>query len=464
MKKLLIVDDHPVVLEGLAHVFETEGYEVLKADTIEEAMSIAKSGIKLSAMVVDLTVSDDADGISFIRNLRKKGITTPAIVYTMHEELWNIALLMESKVEGIVLKGERINELIEAVKEVENGGFYRSPVFSQRLSSLKISSENLTPKDVEILNLISNGVSTTDISKKMSISQKTIEYHRSSIIKKLDSKNMTQAIRNAVKLGILSFLSLATPLISQAQDDTMRAVDLGLSVKWADRNLGAPSPHLAGGYFAFGETEEKDTYNWDTYMHCDDGDMFCQHYLGEESICGTEYDVAHMKLGGGWRMPTLEEIEELIENCSIDFIAGNDGAHPYARFSATNDEFIDIPIVGYMSNSRLLYENKETEIVSGTMDTDTEEENGFIYRINAPYVLGIAMPETAVIVPASAHIGFQIRPVTDSAPSAVEIIGTGDTPESIYTIDGRRIPADITDLPSGIYIRRNGTSSTKFLR
>lgn len=464
MKKLLIVDDHPVVLEGLAHVFKSEGYEVLKAGTIDQAMTIVKSSKEIDVMVVDLTVNEDADGISFIRSLRKKGIDTPAIVYTMHEELWNIALLIEASVEGIVLKGERINELIEAVKEVENGGTYRSPVFTQRLSSLKYSSESLTPKDIEVLNLISNGVSTSDIAQKMRLSNKAIEYHRGSIIKKLDSKNMTQAIRNAVKLGIIQSLVFVSTLAVQAQDGTtLQAIDLGLSVNWADRNLDATSPLEAGGYFAFGETEEKEVYSWDTYENCDYGDMYMQHDLGDESICATKYDAAYVKTGGIWRLPTLDEMEELLENCETEFFAAEDETPAYARFSASNGGYIDIPVVGYMSNGNLIRDNKETEIFTGTFDTDEEEEDGIVYRINSAYALGLVPMQTAIVVPVSSHLGFQIRPVTDGNTSSVSAITETTKPSAIYTIDGRLVNAPLSALSSGIYIRHDGIHATKFI-
>ena len=463
MKKILILDDHPVVLEGLAHVFREQGYEVLKAASIEEASKIVLSGTQLNAMVVDLTVSNDADGISFIRNLRKNDISIPAVVYTMHEELWNIALLIESNVEGIVLKGERINELIEAVGKVERGGTYRSPVFTQRLSSLKNSSETLSAKDVEILNLISNGVNTSEIADKMCLSPKAVEYHRNRIIKKLDSKNMTQAIRNAVKLGIISSLAMAMPLISQAEGAPVTAVDLGLSVKWADRNLGASSAEEAGGFYAFGETEEKDTYSWDSYTHCDNGDMFSQHDLGTDDICGSEYDPAHVILGGNWRMPTLEEVTELIDNCSVEVTAATEDTLCQISFTAVNGASIVFPITGYMNNSTLRYVNKETELLTGTMEVECGEEEGFSYRMNSPFSLALTNTGNAMTLLVSSHLGFQVRPVFDGEPNAVEVTGIDSEVEEIYTIDGRRVDGRVSELPSGIYIRRSGDTSTKFI-
>lgn len=89
-------------------------------------------------------------------------------------------------------------------------------------------------------------------------------------------------------------------------------IDLGLSVKWASHNVGASSPDGFGGYYAWGETEEKSDYDLDTYKYYQNRSIV---NIGS-NISGTQYDVAHVKWGGSWRMPTLDEIRELVENCS----------------------------------------------------------------------------------------------------------------------------------------------------
>ncbi len=94
------------------------------------------------------------------------------------------------------------------------------------------------------------------------------------------------------------------------------AIDLGLSVKWSSHNVGASSPEEYGGYYAWGETEEKEVYNLETYAYYDSNtDKFV--HMG--SISGTQYDVAHVKWGGKWRMPTLDEMKELIDKCTWEW-------------------------------------------------------------------------------------------------------------------------------------------------
>lgn len=100
------------------------------------------------------------------------------------------------------------------------------------------------------------------------------------------------------------------------------AVDLGLSVNWACCNVGANAPEELGGYYAWGETEEKNDYSRENYKWYKGGEFtkYCtdtdQGLVDNKIVLEPEDDVAHVKWGGNWRMPTLEEMEELVKKCS----------------------------------------------------------------------------------------------------------------------------------------------------
>ena len=120
-------------------------------------------------------------------------------------------------------------------------------------------------------------------------------------------------------------------------------IDLGLpsGTKWAccnvDDNHSKQSPTNYGSYYAFGETSEKSEYYWDTYIHCDD-------YLGND-IASTQYDVAHVQWGGSWVMPSLEQAQELINNCYSQWTSFNG---IYGRsFTGNNGGIIFLPAAGY---------------------------------------------------------------------------------------------------------------------
>lgn len=121
-------------------------------------------------------------------------------------------------------------------------------------------------------------------------------------------------------------------------------VDLGLpsGLKWATCNVGASSPEGYGGYYAWGETEEKYDYDWDTYKYYNNNTGYVN--IGS-NISGTQYDVAHVKWGGSWRMPTRDEINELVNNCTWKWTTQN-GVNGQLVIGP-NGNSIFLPAAGY---------------------------------------------------------------------------------------------------------------------
>lgn len=129
---------------------------------------------------------------------------------------------------------------------------------------------------------------------------------------------------------------LLTVFMSACISNAQEAVDLGLSVKWATMNVGASTPYEEGGLYAWGETETKEryTYHWSTYFDLDKFEVipngkgwnvsFKVFTSDKIKMSGTKYDVATVKWGGNWRMPTVDEFKELLNKCDIreDYING----------------------------------------------------------------------------------------------------------------------------------------------
>ena len=139
-------------------------------------------------------------------------------------------------------------------------------------------------------------------------------------------------------------------------------VDLGLpsGVKWADRNLGASKPSEYGDYYAWGETEPKTDYSWETYTLRDtEGNMKKYNATDGKTTLEAEDDAATAKLGTPWRMPTSAEIEELLnsDNCTWTWITQDDvngyGVNGYKVVSKKNGNSIFLPAAGYRSGSEL---------------------------------------------------------------------------------------------------------------
>ena len=131
-------------------------------------------------------------------------------------------------------------------------------------------------------------------------------------------------------------------------------INLGLSVKWATYNVGATNPEDYGDYFAWGETEPKEEYNWSTYKWCD-GSKYTMTKYNNDSSYGTvdnkkelelEDDAAHVHWGGSWRMPTDVEWKELQAQCTWTWITQN-GINGYKVTSKSNGNSIFLPAAGY---------------------------------------------------------------------------------------------------------------------
>ena len=135
-------------------------------------------------------------------------------------------------------------------------------------------------------------------------------------------------------------------------------IDLGLpsGTLWSCCNVDTDfpenqKPENLGSYYAWGETETKSTYNWSTYTHCDGSSSSC-HDLGSD-IAGTQYDVAHVKWGGSWVMPSREQQDELRDNCTYDWMTVN-GVNGGRFTSKINGGSIFLPAAGLRINSGLL--------------------------------------------------------------------------------------------------------------
>ena len=138
-------------------------------------------------------------------------------------------------------------------------------------------------------------------------------------------------------------------------------VDLGLSVKWAKYNIGATKPEESGYYFAWGETEPKSYFSWDNYKFTTDGGNTLTKYTGiDYSKLVREDDAAAVKWGGEWRMPTVEEFNELFNNCTGEWIKADNpefGGVAGTKFTSNKpgytDKYIFLPATGCRFESGL---------------------------------------------------------------------------------------------------------------
>jgi uncharacterized protein (TIGR02145 family) len=130
----------------------------------------------------------------------------------------------------------------------------------------------------------------------------------------------------------------------------VQAVDLGLSVKWANMNVGATTPEGYGDYFAWGETTTKSIYDWSTYFDTNDGGKTFTKYNnnGGKTVLDPEDDAAHVNWGGSWRMPTKAEWQELHDNCTWTWTTQNgiNGYKVTSNKEGYTEKYIFLPAAG----------------------------------------------------------------------------------------------------------------------
>ena len=160
------------------------------------------------------------------------------------------------------------------------------------------------------------------------------------------------------------------------ENETHVAVDLGLpsGTKWATCNVGASKPEEYGGYYAWGETEEKEVYSQDAYMYYKNGEDV---NLGSD-ISGTKYDVAHVKWGGNWCMPTKDDIKELLDNCTSEWTTLN-GVNGRKFTSNINGNSIFLPAAGYRWLGDLGYAGENGYYWSSTQNPDYSDGAYYLY-------------------------------------------------------------------------------------
>lgn len=161
-------------------------------------------------------------------------------------------------------------------------------------------------------------------------------------------------------------------------DIPAEAIDLGLpsGTLWASYNIGATKPEEYGDYFSWGETEVRDKYYFTTYSLCD-GTVTSCHDIGE-NISGTKYDVAHVKWGNGWCMPTKDDFRELVYNCDYKETTLN-GVKGF-QFTGSNGKYIFLPYTGYCWDTENSKAGTEGSYWSATQTTSVNKAHEMSFR------------------------------------------------------------------------------------
>jgi DNA-binding NarL/FixJ family response regulator len=208
--RILVADDHPVVRDGLVAILGTQpDFEVIgEAGTGQEVIERVEA-LEPDVVLLDLEMPE-LDGVETLQRLRQANSAAQVIVFTAFDTDERILGAVQAGARGYLLKGAPREELFDAVRVVHQGGSLLQPVVASKLlrqvsdqSRGTTEIEPLTPRELEVLHLLAQGLQNKEIATELVISQRTVKFHVSSIMGKLGAGNRTEAVALAAQQGLV---------------------------------------------------------------------------------------------------------------------------------------------------------------------------------------------------------------------------------------------------------------------
>lgn len=210
MIQVLLVDDHKMVREGLKRLLEFDG----QIRVIDEADNGQYCLEKISSCNPDVVLLDInmpiMNGIETLEVIKNRNLDVKVLILTVHNEIEYLMRAVDIGIDGYILKDSDSQELIRAVTTVYNGDKFIQPSLIPLLNSKLIARDldkekldKLSKREIEVLKLVAFGMFNKEIGTKLGISERTVKNHMSSIFKKIDSSDRTQAAVFAIRNGLV---------------------------------------------------------------------------------------------------------------------------------------------------------------------------------------------------------------------------------------------------------------------
>ena len=206
MTSVLIIDDHPVVLQGLRRVLEDAGVKpVLEAREVTSGYRLFRRN-RPDVIIVDLGMQGSVlAGLDLIRRMRSHEPCTCILVFSMHNDPMIAARALEAGATGYLLKDTSSDELMKAFEQVRSGKPYLSEDLAMRVALLRTGVGlnplvDLTPRESQMLSLLANGKTYSSIAEELGVSYKTVVNACLHLKRKVGAKNLPELIRVAVRL------------------------------------------------------------------------------------------------------------------------------------------------------------------------------------------------------------------------------------------------------------------------
>ena len=208
--RIMLADDHPVVRDGLRAMLGTQpDFQVVsEAGNGAEAVQLAAQ-LKPDVILLDLEMPE-LDGVAALEKIRAANPAARIIILTAYDEDERIVSAVVAGAQGYLLKGAPREDIFRAIRVVRDGGSLLQPVVATKLrehlsgqAAKLVDSVDLTPREIDVLQLLAQGKSNKQIAADLAITERTTKFHVSSILSKLEAANRTEAVKIAAQRGLV---------------------------------------------------------------------------------------------------------------------------------------------------------------------------------------------------------------------------------------------------------------------
>jgi NarL family two-component system response regulator LiaR len=202
--RVAVVDDHEVVRRGIESVLQKDSQiEVAGCFSCGSELCNSSSVSSLDVVIMDLKLPDGL-GANWAKRLKEQNARVKVLILTGYHTEAELFLSLEAGVDGYLFKEVSSTELIKAVKEVAKGHFYISPEVARKVKDFTISPKvTLTSRELEVLLALKNGLTSEEIAQELCLSLSTVKTHLRNIYQKLGVRNRVEAVREAIKRGLI---------------------------------------------------------------------------------------------------------------------------------------------------------------------------------------------------------------------------------------------------------------------